>query len=74
MEEERTCSMCGCILQEHEQTEIDDEWLCDNCAENHTVECDHCRETICGMMQSQTMKCIHCESCLGKLAVSKTAI
>jgi len=46
MEDERICSMCGCILQEHEQTEIDEEWLCDDCAEHHTVECDHCGERI----------------------------
>ena len=46
MEDERTCSMCGCVLQDHEQTEIDDELLCDHCAEEHTVQCDHCGETI----------------------------
>lgn len=46
MEDERTCTMCGCILQEHEQTEIDEEWLCDECAEQHTTICDHCGETI----------------------------
>ena len=38
--------MCGCVLQDHEQTEIDDELLCDHCAEEHTVQCDHCGETI----------------------------
>lgn len=46
MEDERTCTMCGCILQEHEQTEIDEEMLCDECAEQHTTTCDHCGETI----------------------------
>ncbi len=46
MEETRTCSLCGCVLEEHEQTEIDEEWLCDECAEQHTTSCDHCGETI----------------------------
>lgn len=46
MEEQSTCSMCGCILSENEGTEIDDELICDDCAEQHTVECDHCGETI----------------------------
>jgi len=46
MKDERTCTMCDCVLEEHEQTEIDDEWICDSCAEEHTVECDHCGETI----------------------------
>ena len=46
MEEQRVCSMCGCILNENEGTEIDDDLLCDDCAERHTVECDHCGESV----------------------------
>ena len=46
MEDTRICSMCGCVLENHEQTEIDDELLCDSCAEEHTVQCDHCGDTI----------------------------
>ena len=45
-EEERICSMCGCVLRDDEQIMIDDELLCDNCAEEHTVECSHCGETL----------------------------
>ena len=37
MEETRTCSLCGCVLEEHEQTEIDEKWLCDECAEQYTT-------------------------------------
>ena len=46
MEEQRICSMCGCVLDDDEHTEIDDELICDSCAEEHTVQCDHCGETI----------------------------
>ena len=46
MEEQRICSMCGCVLDDDEHTEIDDELICDSCAEEHTVPCDHCGETI----------------------------
>ncbi len=46
MEEQRICSMCGCALDDDEHTEIDDELICDGCAEEHTVQCDHCGETI----------------------------
>lgn len=46
MEEQRICSMCGCVLDDDEHTEIDDELLCDSCAEEHTVQCDHCGERI----------------------------
>ena len=46
MEEQRVCLMCGCILSEIEGTEIDDELICDDCADEHTTTCDHCGETI----------------------------
>ena len=46
MEEQRICSMCGCVLDEDEHIEIDDELICDSCAEEHTVQCDHCGERI----------------------------
>ena len=45
-EEIRTCSMCGCELQENETVEVDGEAVCDECAEQYTTTCDHCGETI----------------------------
>lgn len=46
MDEQRLCSHCGCIMDESEGTELDDELLCDDCVDEHTVTCDHCGERI----------------------------
>ena len=46
MEETRICSHCGCVLEEDEGLELDDDLLCDDCAESHTTTCDHCGDTI----------------------------
>ncbi len=31
MDETRICSHCGCVLEEDEGTELDDDLLCDDC-------------------------------------------
>ena len=46
MEEQRLCSHCGCVLEEDEGFELDDEILCDDCRDEQTVTCDHCGETV----------------------------
>ena len=46
MDETRICSHCGCVLEEDEGTELDDDLLCDDCMDEHTVTCDHCGETV----------------------------
>ena len=44
--ENRFCTMCHCVLEDGEGYDIDGDLLCDDCAEEHTVSCDHCGETI----------------------------
>ena len=46
MEDTRICTHCGCVLEEDEGTELDDDLLCDDCMDEHTVCCDHCGETV----------------------------
>lgn len=46
MDETRICSHCGCVLEEDEGFELDDELLCDDCRDEQTVTCDHCGETV----------------------------
>ncbi len=46
MEEQRICSHCGCVLEEDEGFELDDDLLCDDCVDVHTTVCDHCEDTI----------------------------
>lgn len=46
MEDERICILCNCIVTDDEETEVDGETVCDDCAGEHTTTCDHCGETI----------------------------
>ena len=44
--EQRFCTMCHAELEDGDGIELNGELLCDDCAEEHTVTCDHCGETI----------------------------
>ena len=63
MEEQRVCSMCGCILGENEGTELDDDLLCNDCVEQHTVQCDHCGEAVWAEDSVSDERTVLCCSC-----------
>lgn len=63
MEDERICSVCGCVLREEEQTEIDGELICDSCAEEQTAQCDHCLDRIWLSDAISDGRTHLCESC-----------
>ena len=63
MEEQRICSHCGCILEEDEGTELDDDLLCDDCVDEHTVCCDHCGETVWREDAEDDGRTCVCRSC-----------
>jgi len=46
MEENRFCMICHCALEDGDGIELNGDLLCDDCAEEHTVVCDHCGDTI----------------------------
>lgn len=46
MEEARTCSRCGCVIEDERFVEFDGEVLCADCAAEHTAVCSQCGERI----------------------------
>ena len=42
----RTCDICGCEVAEEDGTWVDDQFLCQNCVDEHCTTCDHCNDTI----------------------------
>ena len=46
MKESITCSICGAILDEETMHEFDGQLLCDDCYDDHTVECECCHDRI----------------------------
>ena len=45
-EETRYCDFCGAELDEDEGTWVNDELLCDDCCDEHTITCDQCGESV----------------------------
>ena len=42
----RVCDICGCEIKEEDGTWVDDQFLCQECVDEHCTTCDHCGETI----------------------------
>ena len=46
MSETRICANCGAEYPIDEMFQVENDWLCESCADRLTVVCDHCNERI----------------------------
>ena len=46
MSETRTCANCGAEYPIDEMFQVENDWLCEDCADRLTVICDHCAERV----------------------------
>ena len=46
MSETRICANCGAEHPIDEMFQVENDWLCENCADRLTVICDHCAERV----------------------------
>ena len=55
MSETRICANCGAEHPIDEMFQVENDWLCENCADRLTVICDHCErptgETVSGRLK-----------------------
>ena len=46
MSETRICANCGAEYPIDEMFQVENDWLCEDCADRLTVICDHCAERV----------------------------
>ena len=46
MEEVKVCACCGCVIDDDDYTEWDEQIICSDCLEEHTTTCECCGERI----------------------------
>ena len=46
MNETRICAKCGAEHPIDEMFQVENDWLCEDCADRLTVICDHCAERV----------------------------
>ena len=46
MSETRICANCGAEHPIDEMFQVENDWLCEDCADCLTVICDHCAERV----------------------------
>jgi len=59
----KVCDICGCEISEEDDTWVDDQFICQNCVDEHCTTCDHCGETIWVNATVQNDNITLCESC-----------
>ena len=63
MKETRICDICGAEHLLDEMFEVEGDWICEACAEEHTVTCEYCGERIYTENAIADDHYILCESC-----------
>ena len=65
-QEIRTCDRCGCEIENEDYYCVDDDILCEDCADEYCVRCDHCGDMIYrndAVCDEDTELCEHCFDC-----------
>ncbi len=62
-EDIRICACCGCEIDTDDYYVVDEDILCENCADEHCCRCDHCNGLIYtndSVSDDDTTLCEHC--------------
>lgn len=59
----RVCDICGCELDKENGTWVDDQFLCQQCVDEHCVTCDHCGDNVFVNDTVQDDHTTLCQSC-----------
>ena len=65
-QEIRICDRCGCEIENDDYYCVDDDILCEDCADEYCVRCDHCGDMIYrndAVCDEDTELCEHCYDC-----------
>ena len=65
-QEIRICDRCGCEIENDDYYCVDDDILCEDCADEYCVRCDHCGDMIYrndAVCDEDTELCEHCFDC-----------